>query len=63
LEYTVPVFFYMSPRIPNPNLIFSFLLFSYINEGLRVQSLKSRRIVLITEIGAAAELFVLLYGN
>jgi hypothetical protein len=60
---SVPVFFYMSPRIANPNLIFRVLLFGFIREGLRILSLKSRRIELITEIGAAAELFVLFYRS
>jgi hypothetical protein len=53
----------MSLSIPNPNLIFRFLFFSYIRKGMRILPLKSRRIESITQIGTAAELFVLLYGN
>jgi len=52
------LFSFMSLSIPDPNLIFRFLLFSYIREELRVLYLKSRRIELITEMGAVAELFV-----
>jgi hypothetical protein len=52
------LFSFMSLSIPDPNLIFRFLLFSYIREELRVLYLKSRRIELITEMGAVAEQLV-----